>query len=233
MGLLDFIYPKRCVECGSRGEYVCAACFSYVSFVNGGFCAVCQRPAIGGITHPGCRGKYEIDGVFASVVYAGVVKRLVYRFKYKPYLLGIGQLLVDFFYEGLIQNEVFMRLLDGKIFFTAIPLHRSRLRERGYNQSEVLGAGLAERLGKRFEGGMLTRVRQTAPQFGLSQKERLENMRGAFVLREVCREDLGGSDVVFLVDDIVTGGATFREAAKVLKRAGAGSVYGVAFAHGQ
>ena len=126
-----------------------------------------------------------------------------------------------------------MRLLEGRIFFTAIPLHRNRMRQRGYNQAEVLGLGLAERLGKRFEGGVLMRMRQTAPQFGLSKKEREENVRGAFVLREGWGEGLGGSDVVFLVDDIVTVGATFREAAKVLKKAGVRSVYGVAFAHGK
>lgn len=245
MGLLDFFYPKRCVGCGVAGEYLCSSCFSYISFMDGGFCAVCQRSAIGGLTHPVCRGRYEIDGVFASVVYAGVVKRLVYRFKYSPYLLDIRHVLADLFYEGLIQKEGFVRLLDedreSKGFFVAIPLHKNRMRERGYNQAEVLAKGFVERLnkgsgvenGKVVMGGMLERVKETVAQFGLSKDERSENVNGAFVLGKGWEQRLRGCGVVFLVDDIVTSGATFREVAKVLKKAGVGKVYGVAFAHGQ
>ena len=240
MSLLDLFYPKRCVGCGSHGEYLCQDCFSYIAFMDGGFCAVCQKPAIGGLTHPVCKSRYEIDGVFASVVYAGVVKRLVYRFKYSPYLLDIKHLLVDLFYEGLIQREPFVRLLSDKSIFTAIPLHKNRLRQRGYNQAQVLAVGLVERLDRTPDGSgrailieSLARVKHTTPQFGLSQKDRLANIEGAFVLRQACIGDLLSSPVVFLVDDIVTAGATFREAASVLKKAGVKQVYGVAFAHGQ
>jgi competence protein ComFC len=236
MSLLDLIYPKRCVGCGSSREYLCPTCFSYLVFIDGGFCVVCQRPAIGGFTHPVCKTKYEIDGVFASVVYAGVVKRLVYKFKYNTYLLDIKHLLIDLFYEGLIQKEPFMRLLSDKNIFTPIPLHKKRMRERGYNQSRVLAAGLAKRLENERKIDLvesLKRVRQTRPQFGLSQKDRLTNVQGAFELRQIFAKDLLNAPVVFLIDDIVTTGATFRETASILKKAGVGKVYGLAFAHGE
>ncbi|MBU4099496.1 hypothetical protein KJ980_07655 [Patescibacteria group bacterium] len=244
MSILDLIYPKRCVGCGAYGSYLCAGCFSFISFADQGFCVACQKAAIGGFTHPACKTSFEIDGVFASVAYKGVVKRLVYQFKYNPHLLDVKQLLVDFFYEGIIQKEPFINLLTGRSFFMPIPLHKNRMKQRGYNQSQVLTEGLVERLQKELpvnedrSGGRivikdcLERIKQTKPQFGLSQQARLANISGAFCLKSNSVDDLKNASVVFLVDDIVTAGATFREAAKVLKKAGAGKVYGLAFAHG-
>lgn len=243
MSILDLIYPKRCVGCGAYGAYLCSACFSYITFAEQGFCAVCQRGAIGGFTHPACKTPLEIDGVFASVAYKGIVKRLVYQFKYDPYLLDIRHLLVDFFYEGIIQKEPFIRLLTGRSVFVPIPLHKNRMQQRGYNQSQVLTEELVKKLQKErpiLEGGgnsiavidSLERMKQTRPQFGLSQQARLTNMAGAFVLKSDLTEELKNASVVFLVDDIVTTGSTFREAARVLKKTGVGKVYGLAFAHG-
>lgn len=244
MSILDLIYPKRCVGCGAYGAYLCTACFAYITFAASGFCAVCQRGAIGGLTHPACKTPLEIDGVIASVAYKGVVKRLVYQFKYNPYLLDIRHLMADLFYEGIIQKEPFVSLLKGRGVFMPIPLHRNRMQQRGYNQSQVLTEGLVERLqkegmikGDKSESSIviidsLERTKQTRPQFGLSQQARLENIAGAFVLKSNLAEDLKNASVVFLVDDIVTTGSTFREAARVLKKAGIGKVYGLAFAHG-
>ncbi len=245
MSLFDLIYPKRCVGCGGFGSYICSKCFSYITFIDRGFCSVCQRAAIGGITHPVCKTKYEIDGIFASVAYAGVVKRLIHQFKYRPYVLDLRSFLVELFYEGIIQKELFVRLLSGKSVFVPMPLHFSRQRTRGYNQSQVLLEGFVKKLKKeKFVAedksassivvkDCLERIKKTKPQFGLSQQERLANMAGAFVLKKNFLENIKSTPVVFLVDDIVTTGATLREAAKVLKRAGAGRVYGLAFAHGQ
>jgi len=65
-------------------------------------CTVCQKQAIGGLTHPVCKTKYCIDGVFPSLVYKGVVKKLVYVFKYPLYLTDLQTQLIDLFYEGII-----------------------------------------------------------------------------------------------------------------------------------
>lgn len=243
MSLLDFIFPKRCVGCGKFGEYVCPACFSFITFAEHGFCTVCQKGAIDGLTHPVCRTRYEIDGVFASLIYAGIVKRMIRQFKYKPYILDLRGALGELMYEGLIQKELFVKLLRNKCVIVSIPLHKDRMRQRGYNQSQVLARGLDEKLKKeRFVerngggqiifGDVMDRVKQTKPQFGLTQAERLENMKGAFVIRREYKEGIKSMPVVFLVDDIVTTGATFREASRLFKRSGAGKVYGIALAHG-
>ena len=231
MGVLDILFPKYCIQCKAFGSYLCPTCFTYVSFTDTGFCVVCQGQAIGGITHPRCRGRYVIDGVFSSLKYAGVVKKLIYQCKYPPYIRNLQSLLTDFFYEGIIQKEHVYPLLQQSSVFVPIPLHASKLRKRGYNQAQLL----AESLGKRFfvpavDG--LERVRKTHTQVGLSQKERQENIKDAFKLKKKSIDVLVGIENIFLIDDVVTSGATLKEAAKVLKRAGVGRVWGLTLAHG-
>ena len=210
---------------------MCPKCFSYATFVETGFCTVCQKAAIGGSTHPICQTAYGIDGVFSSLVYRGVVKKLIYQFKYKPYLTNLQGILTDFFYEGLIQNEFFYRLQDEYSCFVPIPLHPAKQRKRGYNQSKLLAEGLEKRFGIPVVD-CLERVKNTKTQVGLTQKERQENSKDAFILQASSSGILKKYRQAFLVDDVVTSGATLREAARVLKKAGVKKVWGVTLAHG-
>jgi ComF family protein len=232
MGLLDVIFPKFCINCKKLGSYLCSDCFILVSFTDSGFCTVCQKAAIGGLTHPGCKSNLTIDGVFSSLIYKGVAKRLVYRFKYKPYLANLQKLLIDFFYEGLIEKELFYKLLQKETsVFVPIPLHASRLRKRGYNQSQLLAKGLGEKFGISVVD-CLTRVKNTKTQVGLSQIERRENIKDAFEINKEYLGKLKDFKQVFLVDDVVTSGATLKEAAKILKKIGITKVWGMTLAHG-
>ncbi len=193
-------------------------------------CLVCQKAAINGVTHPVCKTRYSIDGAFASISYKGTVKKLLYSFKYKPYVSDLADILTDFFYEGIIQNEGFMRILgqsNEKLVLVPIPLHSSKLKSRGYNHAQILSDELSKRLNIRCVD-ILARIKKTPSQFGLKREERRENIAGAFALRE----DSGVVPrmTVMLVDDILTTGATLQEAAKVLKKAGAKQVWGLALA---
>ena len=105
-----------------------------------------------------------------------------------------------------------------------IPLHGSRLRSRGYNQAALLAAPLARALGVPLRVGPLRRIRPTLPQAGLELSQRVDNVRGAFVARQ-----LRGR--VLLVDDVKTSGATLAEAAAALGAAGATAIH--PFALGQ
>lgn len=140
----------------------------------------------------------------------------------------------ELFYEALIEKEALMRLLseEKERVLVPIPLHSKKFRARGYNHAAILGEALA----KKFHihcSDILVRMKETGVQFGLSKDERKENMRGAFAVKPACRQAGRGSAIegktIFLVDDIVTTGVTFVEAAKVLKKAGAKQVYGIAF----
>lgn len=229
MGLLDFIFPKYCVNCKKLGSYICSNCFSYLSFEVSEICLVCNRQSIDGLTHPSCRGKYVIDGAFSSIAYKGVAKKLIYNFKFDPhYISDLRHFLTDLFYEGLIQKESFNQVLRENPALVPVPLHRSKLKSRGYNQAEILANELAGRLDLRTEN-LLGRVKNTKSQVGLKREERRENIRDAFSI-DINKRSAISHKQVLLVDDVLTTGSTLLEAARVLKRSGAKKVYGLTLA---
>lgn len=232
MQLLDLLFPKRCVQCKKFGSYICTNCFASIVFTDVMVCTVCQKQAIGGITHPVCQTRYSIDGVFPSLIYKGVVKKLVYVFKYPPYLKDLKTQLVDLFYEGIIQKEQFFSLLNYSSLFVPIPLYPGKFRKRGYNQSLLLAEGLAKRFDVDFSD-CLKRIKQTNTQVGLTKEEREKNITGAFVLKSDAALLIKKYHTIFLIDDVVTSGATLREAAKIFKKAGCKNVWGLTLAHGE
>jgi len=231
MDLLDLLFPKRCAVCRTFGSFLCSNCFSYLTFQQEDNCLVCNRPAIDGITHPRCSGKYVIDGVSASLVYNPTVRKMIKAFKYQPYLSSIKTTLGELFYEGLIQKQAFVQFVSQECILVPIPLHAERLRKRGYNQAELL----ANEIGKQFHNDVrncLDRVKNTSSQFSLKREDRLANIKDAFSFRQKYEKDISDKDIL-LVDDLVTSGATMLEAANVLKRNGVRKVWGIALAHGK
>jgi ComF family protein len=232
---LDFIFPKKCVSCKKLGSYLCENCFSYLSFDAKSLCLVCNKPSYNNLTHPFCRKKYTIDGCFSALPYNKTAQKLIYNFKYKPYLTDLKSVLVDLFYDSLIQNEDFNRELEkGEWTFTPIPLFSSKLRKRGYNQAEILAKELSKKLnlpvGRQvFQAqNFLQRVQNTKTQVGLSNVERKLNIKGAFTIHN--SKFIIQNMSIFLVDDVVTTGSTLLEAAKVLKKNGAKRVIGLTLA---
>ena len=108
-----------------------------------------------------------------------------------------------------------------------LPLHRSRLRERGYNQCACIARGVAAVTGRPVDHRLVRRVRFTASQTTLGHEERRDNVRGAFAVRP--HASVAGMTVL-LVDDVVTTGATMRACASALCSAGARSVIACAVA---
>lgn len=228
VGLLDFIFPKYCVNCKKLGSYLCANCFSYLSFEVNEICLICKKASIDGLTHPYCLSKYSIDGAFSAINYKGVAKKLIYKFKYKPYLADLRSVLSDLFYEALIQKEGFSRLVNGSLILVPIPLHHSKLKSRGYNQAEILANELASKLELRAQN-LLERIKDTKSQVGLEKEERQKNIKDAFKVSSQRLEVISQKSFL-LVDDVLTTGSTLLEAAKVLKRNGAKKVWGITLA---
>jgi competence protein ComFC len=228
MSIFDYIFPKRCVICKKTGSYLCPQCFTHLSFDAKNLCLICNRPTYNNLTHPVCRTKYSIDGCFAALPYNKTVQKLIFNFKYKPYLIDLKNVLVDLFYESLIQNEYFERLIaDGIWLMVPIPLSSSKLRKRGYNQAEILAKELAKKFNFPVQN-LLTRIKDTKTQVGLSNEKRKLNIKGAFQL--VTSHQQLAIRNVFLVDDVATTGSTLKEAANVLKRNGAKRVIGLTLA---
>jgi competence protein ComFC len=195
-------------------------------------CLVCNRPSLDGMTHPKCKTKYAIDGAFCAVRYKGIIKKLIYNFKYKPYLSDLKKTLIELFYESIIQQEIFQKICEnppaGGLVLVPIPLHKKRLKQRGYNHAELLTEGLVRHLNLKLMD-VLSRVRETKSQFGLKLKERKENLKDAFSLSLDSKFKIHNSGI-FLVDDILTTGSTLLEAARILKQNGAKRVWGLVFA---
>lgn len=169
-----------------------------------------------------------MDGVFAAVEYRTTIKKAVYSYKYEPYIFNLSEAFSRLIYESMIQNEIFQNILStsSNVWITCVPLHGNRLMKRGYNQSEILGRKLSEKMNLRFNPKIMKRVRNTVPQFKLKKEERAKNIAGAFELNPKYTGKMRGKTIL-IVDDVFTSGATLRECGKLLKKEGTKEVYGL------
>lgn len=222
--VLDLVFPKRCVGCRRVGPYICAECMEKIDFVEKPVCPVCQRQAIGGKTHPGCAGRYKLDGLIVACRYKGPIRTAIQKVKYK-WIYDIEKVLVD-----LVAKQLWKFDFPQSAILVPVPLHAKRKRWRGFNQSEILAKTLAKKFKVKY-GEFLERKIETKTQVGLSREDRKKNIRDAFALRQTPHQSVRGKNII-LVDDVYTSGATMAECAKVLKKAGAKSVWGMAVALG-
>lgn len=239
MNFLDLVFPKKCVNCGRFGGYICADCSKKIVVVDHPICPICQRQAIGGKTHPGCRGKYKLDGLVAGLRYRGPVRKGISKIKYR-FNWDIAETFV-----GLMSEQIWRFTMPADFILVPIPLHSRRKNWRGFNQAELICQILAKRFKVRWQNS-LVRTKETKTQVGLSQKDRQINIKGALRLAplrqtqglktlaplEYSRGKQGKlfSHPVILVDDVFTTGATMFEACNVLKRAGAQEVWAMVMA---
>ena len=194
--------------------FFCAGCEAEVDLLPPGGCGRCAEPGdFPRGTCPRCASHPPpFESVFAPFAHQGAIARAVHLFKYEDRPDLAAPL------ARLLAREAARFLASAPGVLCAIPLHRSRLRRRRYDQAELLTHTLARLTGRdRLEA--LTRMRPTLRQVGLTEAEREANLRGAFSATDCAR----GRDVV-LVDDVFTTGATARAAASALHNAGARSV---------
>lgn len=235
--IFDILFPKICIFCQREGELLCEDCRATFDTYQDFFC-LCEKPNL--ILKPGkcqrCKEK-KLNGLYFPLSYEDErVKHLIQVFKYKNYLRELAKPLASFiityflskselpYFSFLFKNESQKR---KKIIFLAIPLERSRMKRRGFNQAEEIAKQLADYFGLPLLRDCLLKIKKTPPQMELSKEEREENLRGAFSVNN--KEKIKGK-IIFLVDDIYTTGSTMEEAAKVLKEAGAKEVWGIALA---
>jgi ComF family protein len=148
------------------------------------------------------------------------VRQAVHQLKYRN-LRALAEPLADLLADHVMETSV-----TGSVL-VPVPLHRRRLRERGYNQSALLARRLGKRTGIPVSGDCLVRSRQTPPQARtVSVRERRENVAGVFA----CRDERLRDEQVLLIDDVATSGATMEACAAALKAAGASSVWGLTLA---
>ncbi len=237
-GLLDIIYPPRCAVCGAflihekslKGNGArgfCSRCLSDFHKIRPPYCTICGKPFISENQEDhlceDCLRKHPYyEALRAPYVYEGAMLEAIHLFKYggKRHLSkSLGALIARFAAEWLGE--------EGGLLSMPVPLHPKRLRERGFNQSLLLCKYVSLWLDAELDSLSLRRVRYTQPQTTLGRKERLKNVRRAFVLKN--QGSLRGKKVL-VVDDVTTTGSTMNECARVLKRAGAEKVFALTLA---
>ena len=226
MSLLDLFFPRFCLGCGFLGCYICPRCKKNLSYFEREVCLYCGRASLLGMTHPGCFRKNGVDGMTAIFHYNDFLKKIIKDIKYRLAKDVWEEFRLTISPEALLKLGLYRRL-DNNLLVQPIPLHENKYKVRGFNQAKMISDYFQLFL-KLKQINILVRRKETFAQAQCKKnKDRLNNIRGAFVVKERIS---GGS--IILVDDVVTSGATVKEAAKVLKKSGAEKVFVLALAKG-
>ena len=226
------IFPSFCHLCRDPLEdpgerIVCGACLAKLTPRCGPLCPLCGRFLEGPDEAHACARCLENPPSFSlhrsCGAYGGALKEVILLFKYRK-CAPLGRPLARFADAALGPEP---GLWASAELLVPVPLHPSRRRERGFNQSKILARELARLKGLDVLDGCLAKVRNAPAQAGLRAAERERNVVGAYAVRRPVR--LRGRTLI-LVDDVTTTGATLRECARVLKAAGAKEVRAVTLA---
>jgi ComF family protein len=238
------VFPTDCPLCGNELASdgwlrICRGCWAELQPWTGPHCARCGLPFASpralDSTEAECGACRQDAPAFDAArnfgLYAGKLRQVVLRLKFAgDGRLGqrLGRLLALTW--DILPGHAELR----SPLLVPVPLHPSRRRERGFNQSELLAAGLVRGLKEQKSGeaptvtnSALRRKRATPPQTGLSVAARRENLRGAF---EVVKPEAVRGRQIVLIDDVMTTGATISACARALRRGGAALILGLTLA---
>jgi len=219
-GLLNVLFPVRCGGCRQLGSWWCAACQDSIVWVQAPFCPRCGQPQRFDRMCNACQNMQPgLGGIRSATLFEGPLRQAIHQFKYNrqtALAIPLVRLLESCWTENCLPVDVIV----------PVPLHPSRLRERGYNQSALLARHFAASINVPVVEDCLVRTRATASQMTLNASERQTNVEGAFA----CVGDRLVDEHVLLVDDVCTTGATLESCALALSHAGAASVWALTLA---
>lgn len=198
---LDLLFPPRCAGCQRIDSYWCPRCQGEVNSIPLG---VIPRP------HP------PLQAIAATATHAGKLQQALWTLKYEN-----GKPLAPYLADRLSRH---LSQLNWPVdMIVPVPLHTTRLAERGYNQAQLLAEGTSHQTGVPCIPDALSRARYTQSQVGLNAQERQTNMDAAFF----ANEQLVTNHTLLLIDDVFTTGATLGACAQAALDAGAEAVYGL------
>lgn len=250
--VLDFLFPKYCVNCGSEGDWVCFKCAQNIIPVVSQVCPECEKLSLTGEYHQNCRKGKNLKGIICSTYFReGPIREMIHNLKYngvselvKPLAERMGKALKENIQLPIInnqsnsnnQNKKIEKLKIGHLLdvgycdlvITFVPMHNSRKATRGYNHAELL----AKQIGKNLNicvRDLLIKKTKTRRQAELSGSARRKNLSGSFLLKsDTCIKNCK----IIIVDDVTTTGSTLNECAGVLRKAGAKEIWGLVVARG-
>ncbi|MDW8135503.1 MAG: ComF family protein [Thermodesulfobacterium sp.] len=217
--VIHFLFPSFCEICQKPLEdlevLVCNSCYFKLPFLKN-YCQKCGNVDLtySEVSYCGkCLSlKFYFDKFIAGFKYEKPISNWILEAKFKENFLLAYQL-------GRLLNKTLSLKVPSVDVVIPLPLSKGRLKKRGYNQSFLIAYGFS---GKKPELNLLFKTKETQPQMELSYKERVENIKDAFL---ALRDKVEGKRIL-LIDDVMTTGATLNEASKALKKAGAKEVYG-------
>ena len=226
----DVVYPPSCIVCQAataEPAALCAQCWGRLRLIERPYCERLGTPfavdAGAALLSPAAIANPPVYARARAVArFDETARLLAHRLKYGD-RLDLAWTLAGWMARAGAE------LLANADLIVPVPMHRSRIWKRRFNQAALLADGIARRLGKRVDAFALARKRPTRPQVGLSRAERQANLSGAFEVGEEARARLAGLRVL-LVDDVLTTGATANTAARALLRGGAEAVDVLVFA---
>ena len=217
--IVELVFPIYCAECGREGGIICHLCVDDLKQLSPPYCRVCAAPGVDGICRWCLENPREFESLRSPYRFEGPVRDAIHALKYRRVRAAsetLGGLMTQHLKRNAVRNDMLV----------PVPLHPSRLRSRGYNQSALLARHIGKSLHLPVREDVLVRVRNARPQVETqTQVERRTNVSGNFA----CDADLSGLTVL-LLDDVATTGSTLSECASVLKDAGALKVYALTLA---
>ena len=205
------IMPQECPACGIRlcddTMPLCPKCVKILSNERA----------------PGISATTFIGEIWSLRAYEGLIRICIKELKYR-HNIGMEKVFSLLIHESTYINSGFSEKPDLVI---AVPLSRSRYRERGFNQSEIIGHSISKALAIPFITNTLIKVKDTPDQIGLSRNDRLKNLKGSFAVKNASVIE---KKSILLVDDVITTGATLDSSAEELLKNGAKHICGFTLA---
>jgi len=214
--------------CKSYGSPLCPSCLKEVLYIREPICIICQEPSEHGKTHPRCQKNCPIHQTTSIFQYKGVGKSIMKQFKYglrqRDFIDALGKL------DRSWENELdFIICHTPDLVLFPIPLHKNKLKKRGFNQAEIIAKFLQSKR-KIPTINSLIRTKNTPPQAQIKDRiHRGQNVKDVFVLKE---NHIITNKNILLIDDLYTSGATAIEVARELKKHNCDKVYLFTIAHG-
>lgn len=234
--LMELLFPSFCFGCQKEGTFLCLDCRSLLDISEHSYCLCNKNPfRLAPLTQGKSSGKChsckdkKLSGLYSALPYQekSLTRKLIYQFKYKPYVKSLAPVLASLIVEHLFLAQKNTEAIWQNSVLVPAPLYKSDVKSRGYNQAEELAKELSKVVQVPVISGVLEKIKKTESQKNLSAEERGENLRGAFAVKNT--EALKGKKV-FLIDDVYTTGSTMEECADVLRTYGVKGVWGLVIA---
>lgn len=229
--ILNILYPPTCPICGKilkiNNNQICSECKKQIKYIREPSCKKCSKLLLfeeQEYCYDCSKKDHSFKRGLSLCVYDNNVKKSIYRFKYNNKRE----------YAKVYANEIALHHRRQITEWNAegiipIPLHKSKMKSRGFNQAEVLAKELSKQLSIPCYNNFVIRTKKTLPQKSLNDKQRINNLKNAFKIKE---NDVKLSKII-LIDDIYTTGITIDSVAEVLKQFGVNEVYFITISIGE